>query len=46
MKIMENKKYYKTRHKYNKNDQEWAIITCDENFFNSQPNYITLRIKY
>jgi len=27
-------------------DQEWAIITCDENFFNSQPNYITLRIKY
>lgn len=27
-------------------DQEWTIITCDENFFNSQPNYITLRIKY
>ena len=26
--------------------QEWAIITCDENFFNSQPNYITLRINY
>lgn len=26
--------------------EECAIITCDENFFNSQPNYITLRINY
>lgn len=27
-------------------DQEWATITCDENFFNSQPNWIVLRINY
>lgn len=27
-------------------DQEWCVITCDEDFFNSQPNWITLRIKY
>jgi hypothetical protein len=27
-------------------DQEWATITCDENFFNSQPNWIILRINY
>ena len=27
-------------------DQEWALITCDENFFNSQPNWIVLRINY
>ena len=27
-------------------DQEWATITCDENFFNSQPSYIILRINY
>jgi len=28
------------------NYQEGAIITCDENFFNSQPNWIILRINY
>jgi len=27
-------------------DQEWATITCDENFFNSQPSWIILRINY
>ncbi len=27
-------------------DQEWATITCDENYFNSQPNWIILRINY
>lgn len=27
-------------------DQEWAIITCDENLFNSQPSWIILRINY
>ncbi len=27
-------------------DQEWATITCDESFFNSQPDWIILRINY
>ena len=27
-------------------DQEWATITCDEDFFNSQPSWIILRINY
>jgi hypothetical protein len=27
-------------------NQEWATITCDENFFNSQPSWIQLRINY
>ena len=27
-------------------DQEWATITCDEQFFNSQPSWIVLRINY
>jgi hypothetical protein len=27
-------------------DQEWALITSDENFFNSQPSWIILRINY
>ena len=27
-------------------NQEWAIITDDENLFNSQPSWITLRINY
>lgn len=27
-------------------DQEWAIITCDEEFFDLQPSYIVLRINY
>jgi hypothetical protein len=25
---------------------EWAIITNDENFFNSEPNWIILKIRY
>jgi hypothetical protein len=27
-------------------DQEWAIITSDKEYFNSQPNWIILRINY
>lgn len=27
-------------------DQEWAIITNDEEYFNNQPDYIVLKINY
>ena len=28
------------------NNQEWAVITNDVNYFNSHLNYITLQINY